>query len=237
MVLADDNFATIIVAVEEGRRIYDNIRKTLQFLLSTNLSEIIAVLSAAVMGFTLFKPVHLLFINLLTDTVPAVALGMESAHPGIMRQPPRNPKEGVFAGGLGFNIIYQGIVIALLTLASYHIVDSWAVHETSMTAAFFTLSMCEIFQAFALRSTDHSILTLKTHNVALWGAMILSLLLTLTVLYVPFLAEVFSLTPLSPKELAVSLGLSVSIVPIIELVKPILNRLLIPSAIYPKSRR
>ena len=219
MVLADDNFATIVAAVGEGRRIYDNIRKTLQFLLSTNLSEIIAILTATIAGFVLFKPVHLLFINLVTDTLPAVALGMEHADPDIMQRPPRKASEGVFADGIGANIVYQGVLIALLTLISYFITDSLSGHDRAMTAAFFTLSMCEIFQAFTMRSIKQSVFTLKTTNRVLWGAMLLSLVLTMAVIYIPFLAEVFSLEALTVRELLVSLGLSISIIPMIEFVK------------------
>ena len=219
MVLADDNFATIVAAVAEGRRIYDNIKKTLQFLLASNFSEVISVLAATTLGFTLFRPVHLLFINLITDTLPAVALGMEHAQPGIMDRPPRGQNESIFSDGLGFSIAYQGVVIALLTLASYFIVSIWDAHEAAMTSAFLTLSMCEIFHAFALRSLKESVFTLKTQNKVLWGTMALSLALALLVIYVPFLAETFSLIPLSIRELAVSLVLSVIIVPVVEAVK------------------
>jgi len=221
MVLADDNFATIVAAVAEGRRIYDNIKKTLQFLLSTNLSEIISILVATVMGFTLFRPVHLLFINLITDTVPAVALGMEHAQPGIMERPPRGQKEGVFADSVGFNIIYQGVLIALITLAAYFIVDIWGGHAHAMTSAFLTLNMCEVFQAFTLRSLKQSVFTLKTHNKVLWGAIAFSLIATLLVIYVPILADIFSLEPLSARELILSLVLAILVIPVVEAVKAI----------------
>ena len=221
MVLADDNFATIVSAVEEGRRIYDNIRKTLQFLLSTNLSEIIAIFVATLMGFTLFKPVHLLFINLITDTFPAVALGMEKGQPGIMERPPRGTKEGIFADGLGVGIIYQGIVIAVLTLAAFFVVRRWDNADVAMTAAFFTLSMCEIFQAFTMRSLKQSIFTLHTRNKALWGALAFSLVLTVAAIYIPPIANAFSLVPLGLREITLSLGLAISIIPIVEGVKAI----------------
>lgn len=219
MVLADDNFATIVAAVAEGRRIYDNIRKTLQFLLSTNLSEIVSILIATIMGFVLFKPVHLLFINLVTDTLPAVALGMEHAEPDIMERKPREKNEGVFSDGLGINVIYQGILIAVLTLAAYFIVDTWHGHEVAMTSAFFTLSMCEMFHAFTMRSIKQNVFRLKKQNKALWGALVASLLLTLSVIYIPFLADMFSLQPLTLPEIAVSLALAASLVPVIEIVK------------------
>ncbi|MCL2107232.1 MAG: calcium-translocating P-type ATPase, PMCA-type [Oscillospiraceae bacterium] len=219
IVLADDNFATIVSAVEEGRRIYDNIRKTIQFLLGSNLSEVISIFVATLMGFVLFEPVHLLFINLITDSIPAVALGMEHAQPGLMERPPRGQKEGIFSGGLGIDVIYQGFLVAALTLISYFIVDSWHDHDFAMTAAFLTMSMCEIFHSFNMRSQRQSVFTLKKHNTLLWGAMALSLILSLTIIYVPFLASIFSLKPLTVRELIVSLGLSISVIPIVECVK------------------
>ena len=235
MVLADDNFATIVAAVEEGRRIYDNIRKTIQFLLGSNLSEVISIFIATLGGFVLFKPVHLLFINLITDSIPAVALGMEYAQPGLMARPPRDQKDGVFSGGLGIDVIYQGIMVAALTLGAYFLVDFWhtqelllkmpllqaeeIAHRFATTAAFLTMSMCEIFHAYNMRSQRQSLFILKRQNKLLWGAMLLSLTLTLTVIYVPALAGVFSLEPLTTRELILSLALSVSVIPIVEVVK------------------
>ncbi|MCL2023031.1 MAG: calcium-translocating P-type ATPase, PMCA-type [Oscillospiraceae bacterium] len=228
MVLADDNFATIVSAVGEGRRIYDNIRRTLQFLLSTNLSEVITVLTATLMGFIMFQPVHLLFINLVTDALPAVALGMEHAEEGIMNRPPRCQKDGVFSGGLGVNIIYQGVLIAILTIAAYFIVLYLEIKEGNtdehsrayaMTAAFFTLSMCEIFHAFVMRSIKGSTFTLKKQNAVLWVTLAVSLVMTLSVIYIPFLAEVFSLVPLTSQELTIALILAISVIPVIEVVK------------------
>ena len=121
MILLDDNFATIVSAVGEGRRIYDNIRKAIQFLLASNLSEVLAIFIATLLGFTILQPVHLLWINLITDCFPALALGVEKSESDIMKRPPRNPKDGVFAGGVGFNIAFQGIVVTLITLAAYFI--------------------------------------------------------------------------------------------------------------------
>ena len=151
MVLADDNFATIVVAVGEGRRIYDNIRKAIQFLLASNMSEVLGVFCATLMGFTLLNPVHLLFINLVTDCFPALALGMEKAEPDVMNRPPRNSREGIFAGGLLGDIIYQGILVTSLTILSYWMGNFFetgvfslpaGVSEHGMTMAFLTMSMC-----------------------------------------------------------------------------------------------
>ena len=121
MVLADDNFSTIINACREGRRIYDNIRKCIQFLLSSNLAEVISVFVASFIGFTILEPTHLLWINLITDSLPALAMATEGAEPGIMKRKPRSAKDGIFAGGVGVDIMFQGIAISVLTLISYFI--------------------------------------------------------------------------------------------------------------------
>lgn len=222
MVLADDNFASIVYAVEEGRRIYDNIRKAIQFLLSSNLSEVVALFVATIMNFQLFSPIHVLWINLVTDTFPAIALGMEEAEDDIMTRPPRSAKEGIFAHGLGINVIYQGVIIAILTLIAYFIGDNFE-HTTGMTMAFLTLSTCEVFQSLNLRSIDKSIFTLKTRNKVLFGAMVLSFALSLCVIYIPGVNIVFKLTPLSATNLLISLLLSISIIPIVEIVKLIVR--------------
>ena len=233
MVLADDNFATIVGAVGEGRRIYDNIRKAIQFLLASNMSEVLGVFFATLLGFTLLEPVHLLFINLITDCFPALALGMEAAEPDTMTRPPRDSKDGIFAGGLGGDIAYQGILITVITLASYIIGHCMEVgyfempkgiSDDGMTMAFLTMSMCEIFHSFNMRSQRKSVFTLKSHNKVLWGAMLGSLLLTTLVLEVPFLANAFGFTPVSWNEYFVALGLAVLVIPIVEIVKFIQRR-------------
>ena len=228
MVLADDNFATIVSAVGEGRRIYDNIRKAIQFLLASNMSEVLGVFSATLMGFTLLNPVHLLFINLVTDCFPALALGMEKAEPDTMNRPPRDSKEGIFAGGLFVDIIYQGILVTVLTVLSYIIGNSFevghfampvGVSDHGMTMAFLTMSMCEIFHSFNLRSQRKSIFSLKGQNKILWAAMIGSLLLTTAVLEIPFLANAFGFTPIGLTEYAIALALGFVVIPIVEIVK------------------
>ena len=228
MVLADDNFATIVAAVGEGRRIYDNIRKAIQFLLASNMSEVLGVFSATLMGFTLLNPVHLLFINLVTDCFPALALGMEEAEPDTMNRPPRDSKEGIFAGGLFVDIAYQGILVTVLTILSYIIGNSFEVghfampagiSEHGMTMAFLTMSMCEIFHSFNLRSQRKSIFTLKGQNLVLWAAMIGSLLLTTLVLEVPFIANAFGFTPIGLTEYAIAMALALVVIPVVELVK------------------
>ena len=234
MVLADDNFATIVAAVGEGRRIYDNIRKSIQFLLASNMSEVLGVFLSTLMGFTLLNPVHLLFINLVTDCFPALALGMEEAEPDTMQRPPRNSKEGIFAGGLFFDIAYQGILVTLLTIVAYiighsmevgHFAMPHGVSEAGMTMAFLTMSMCEIFHAFNLRSQRKSVFSLKSKNKILWAAMLGSLVLTTLLLEVPFLANAFGFSPLSLTEYCIAILLALLVIPVVETVKFVQRKL------------
>ena len=226
MILADDNFATIVSAVGEGRRIYDNIRKAIQFLLASNLSEVLAIFFATLIGFTIFQPVQLLWINLITDCFPALALGMEEPEANVMKRRPRDSKEGIFAGGLGFAVFYQGLLVTIITVASYFI-GHWfetgnfeitdSVHGTTM--AFLTLAMCEVFHSFNMRSLHGSIFTIKRQNIWLWGAGILSLLLTSVVVLIQPIAEVFSMTAIGWEEYLVALGLGFCIIPLVEIGK------------------
>lgn len=241
MVLADDNFATIVSAVEEGRRIYDNIRNSIQFLLSSNLSEVLSIFFATLCGFTLFEPVHLLWINLITDCFPALALGLEKGDPDIMSRKPRNSKDGIFAGGMGFDCAYQGVMVTVLTLVAYvlgivmasseHMTLSqiFAVndaneathllHQNGMTMAFLTLSMAEIFHSFNMRSRRQSIAKMGSMNWYLLGAMVLSLLLSSAVIYIPFLSKAFDFAPIDAREYFTALLLAFMVVPIVEIVK------------------
>lgn len=232
MVLADDNFATIVSAVEEGRRIYDNIRKAIQFLLASNLAEVLAIFFATLIGFTILEPVHLLWINLITDCFPALALGMEKSEPDIMKRPPRDPKEGIFAGGLGFDVFFQGAVVTVLVMISYllgHYMETgiWEFVNSpeGTTMAFLTLSMVEIFHSLNMRSRRRSLFRMSTHNTFLFGAMLVSLVLTTAVIEIPFLARAFQFTPINFDEYAVALGLAICIIPIMELVKFIQRKL------------
>ena len=229
MVLADDNFATIVSAVGEGRRIYDNIRKAIQFLLASNMSEVLGVFVASLLGFTLLNPVHLLFINLITDTFPALALGMEKGEPDTMERPPRDSGEGIFARGLGVDVVYQGVLVTVITIISYLIGNYFengaffpvvgGVSDHGMTMAFLTMSMCEIFHSFNVRSQRKSIFSLKSHNKVLWLSMVVSLLLTTLVLEVPFLANAFGFTPIGLTEYLIALAMGLLVIPVVEIVK------------------
>ena len=248
MILADDNFATIVTAVGEGRRIYDNIRKAIQFLLASNLSEVLMIFFATIMATfilpamgikhtenpAIFAAVHLLWINLITDCFPALALGMEKSEADIMQRRPRDSKEGIFAGGLGVAVAYQGILVTIITFASYLIgrfyladlyhhaaieAGLYSAEMLGVTMAFLTLAMCEICHAFNMRSLHGSIFKMKNQNWWLWGAGILSLVLTTLVIEVPFLANAFELAHLSWREYLIAFGLSILIIPIVEIVK------------------
>ena len=228
MVLADDNFATIVSAVEEGRRIYDNIRKTIQFLLASNLSEVLVIFAATMIGFSILRPVHLLWINLITDSIPAVALGMEQPEGDIMRRPPRNPREGVFAGRMLQDIVIHGAYVGLITFIAYAVGHFFELgnlrftdSEHGTTMAFLTLSMAEIFHSFNLRSRLQSIFTIKRQNVFLWGAMALSFILTTAVIYVPVLNNAFRFTAIKISEYLIALGIALTVIPFVELYKAI----------------
>ena len=236
MVLTDDNFATIVSAVGEGRRIYDNIRKAIQFLLGSNLSEVVSIFFSAIMNFTILEAPHLLFINLVTDSIPALALGLEKPESDIMRRKPRSKNDGIFAGGLGVDCAYQGILVSILTVIAFYIGEYLQCIETGtafafrniadssegMTMAFFTMAMCEIFHSFNMRSQRGSAVAMVFkghHNVALYGAMIGSFLLTTAVVEIDFLSNLFGFAHLDLKAYAISLGLAFLIIPIVEIIK------------------
>ena len=232
MVLADDNFATIVGAVEEGRRVYGNIRKAIQFLLGSNMSEVLSIFFATILGFTILEPVHLLWINLVTDCFPALALGMEKAEPDVMRRRPRDAKAGIFAGGMGFDIAYQGFFVTLLIMVSYfvgHFIETgvWEITNSAdgTTMAFLTMSMAEIFHSFNMRSQRGSIFTLGTHNRALVFAAIGSLIATTLVCEVPFLANAFDFTAVDFNEYLIAIALGACIIPLVELVKLIQRKI------------
>ncbi len=226
MVLSDDNFATIVGAVEEGRRIYDNIRKAIQFLLSANISEVLSIFISTLMGFTILQPVHLLWINLVTDCFPALALGMEKAEKDIMQRKPRSAKAGIFSDGMGLAIGLEGAALTILILASYFIGSymefgylSFNQSGEGMTMAFLTMSMTEIFHCFNMRSTTQSLFRQKGQNKMLLIAAVVSLVATTLVCEVPFLMNAFNLTHVSWVEYGIAIGVGFIIIPVVEISK------------------
>ena len=192
------------------------------------MSEVLGVFFSTLLGFVLLNPVHLLFINLITDCFPALALGMEKGEPDTMCRPPRDSRDGIFAGGLAFDVGYQGVLITVITMVSYVIGHCFevgrfemptGVSPEGMTMAFLTMSMCEIFHSFNMRSQRGSVFSLHSHNKVLWAAMLGSLVLTTLVLEVPFLAAAFGFTPVGLTEYLIAIALAALVIPLVELVK------------------
>ena len=226
MVLADDNFATIVNAVEEGRKIYDNIRKVLQFQLSTNAAEVIYVFLASAFGITVVTPAQLLWINMVTDSTPGLALGMEKAEGNLMKRKPRNSNEGVFSDGAGSSMIIHGVIMAFIVLLSFFIgqyieLGHYGVFESvdGMTMAFLTANLVEMFYAICMRTQKGSIFKMKTRNKWLLGSFMLSLVFTAGVIYIPSLSKLFGLASISFKEFAIAFGLAFLVIPITEVAK------------------
>ncbi|WP_298193511.1 cation-translocating P-type ATPase [uncultured Streptococcus sp.] len=229
MVLADDNFATIIVAVEEGRKVFSNIQKSIQYLLSANMAEVLTIFFATLFGWDVLQPVHLLWINLVTDTLPAIALGVEPAEPGVMKHKPRGRQSNFFDGGVMGAIIYQGIFQTLLVLAVY----GWAimfpehsqahmVHEDALTMAFATLGLIQLVHAFNVKSVYQSIFTVGAfRNRTFNRAIPVAFLLLMVTIVVPGFNQLFHVSHLSVGQwTAVIIG-SLMMLVLTEIVKAI----------------
>lgn len=225
MVLTDDNFSTIIAAVEEGRKIYSNIRKCIHYLLSANLSEVLSVLVATLLGYTNFlHTIHILWINLVSDTFPALGLGLEKAESDVMKKPPRDAGEGIFANGVGLSIGYQGVILAALTLSAY-LLGRTASPEIGTTMAFCTLTFSQLLHSLNVRSLEKSLFEVGFHtNKYLLGAILLSIVFTVLIVQVPGLNVVFRLTALNGLQWFQAALLSAAILPIVELVKFIIKK-------------
>lgn len=224
MILTDDNFATIIRAVKEGRGVYRNIQKDVQFLLSSNIGEVLTIFIASVIslfGVTVgvpLLPIHLLWVNLITDTLPAFALGMEPVDDEIMKEKPRHKNEGFFAHGLSFAICWQGVMIGLLTLTSYLIGNSFD-HSVGQTMAFLTLSMSQLFHSFNIKSTHSIFHRTIFNNKWLIISLLVGFALQMIVMYVPGVNTIFNLVQLDAMHFAIAFGLGFSPIIIVEIVK------------------
>ena len=225
MILTDDNFATIITSIKEGRGIFDNIKKDVQFLLSSNIGEVLTIFGASIISLlTPFDfgvpllPIHLLWVNLITDSLPAFALGMEPVEPDVMERKPRDKNESFFSNGLGFTIAWQGIMIGILTLIAYAI-GNQIDHLTGMTMAFITLCGCQLVHSFNVKS-HHSILNKRLfNNVYLWESLAAGLFLQVIIITIPELAYIFKLQRLHLVQWLICIGLCLSTIVICELVK------------------
>ncbi|MCX7951134.1 MAG: HAD-IC family P-type ATPase [Clostridiales bacterium] len=226
LILTDDNFATIVSAVEEGRTIYSNIRKAISFLLSCNIGEIITLFIAIVLNWAEpLLPIHILWVNLVTDSFPALALGMEQAEPGIMNEKPRDPNEGFFSKGFGFRIVLQGLFIGAVTLIAFKYGEKYS-EEIARTMAFFTLSFSQLVHSFNVRYANKSVLSNGMFkNKYLNYGVLLSFLIQMVVLVTPFTRKVFKIKLLNFEQILVVVIASVSILFIVEISKFIRNRL------------
>jgi Ca2+-transporting ATPase len=228
MILLDDNFATIVKAVKEGRRIYENIRKFILYVLSCNLSEILTLFFAPILGFAIpLLPIHILWINLVTDGLPGIALVAEPAEEGIMHRPPRPPKENLFAGGLILKIIFSAIVLTLSAL----FIQWWAVKEgydvkTQQTMVFTTLCFVQLGNALSVRAVYHSLFVKGIFaNKGMWGAIILTVILQLLIVYIPFLQPVFKTTTLNSNAIELISLVTLASLLCIELMKYLSNKI------------
>lgn len=223
MILADDNFSTIIRAIEEGRNIYNNIKKSVLFLLSSNVGEVICMFAAIMAGLPLpLIATQLLWINLITDTLPAIALGMDPTNPKVMEEKPRPTQEGFFAGGAGYRVLFAGIVIGALTIVAFLVGYSrqghdpfesnipQQVHEYSRTLAFLTIIACQLFFSLSFRDEKNSIFSIGLFtNKYLIAAIIIGFGLQFPLLYLPFLKDAFKLQSIGYEEWAIALGLGI----------------------------
>jgi Ca2+-transporting ATPase len=231
MILTDDNFATIVAAVEEGRTIYDNIRKFIRYLLSTNAGEIVAMFAALVIGLRVpLLAIQILWINLVTDGLPAIALGFEPSEPDVMKRKPRPPRENIFAHGVGLHVIWVGIWLGATTLIGY----AWGLNRyggelfdpsdealaLGRTMAFSILALAQIFEVLAIHGGDASFFQVPLHrNKVLWGAVLLTGVLQMLTLYLPFANDVLETVPLDAAELVVAWLLAGSVFPAVEIEK------------------
>ncbi|WP_143462015.1 cation-translocating P-type ATPase [Levilactobacillus enshiensis] len=234
MVLADDNFSTIVVAVEEGRKVFANIQKAIQYLLSANLGEVLTLFMMTMLGWQILAPVHILWINLVTDTLPAIALGVEPMERNIMKQPPRGRQSNFFSGGVFGGIIYQGLLEGGITLFVYWLALTYPVHASAslvhadaLTMAFATLGLIQLFHAFNSKSIHGSIFTvgLFKNKFFNWAILIAFALLAMTIL-VPGLNSMFHVAHLDAFQWGIVLAASFMMIVIVEIVKVFQRRLM-----------
>jgi Ca2+-transporting ATPase len=235
MVLLDDNFTSIVAATEEGRVVYDNIRRFIKYILGSNIGEVLTIAAAPLMGLgdVPLSPLQILWMNLVTDGVPALALAMEPAEPDVMQRPPHHPRESIFARGLGVYMLRVGILLAILTIGlmdwayRYSHAEGTPAHpETWKTMVFTTLCLAQMGHALAARSDWRLTLQLNPFsNPFIWGAVLLTSGLQILLIYVPPLRNFFGLQPLSGLELWICLGFSALLFVWLELEKLVLQQM------------
>ncbi len=222
MILLDDNFVTIVEAVKQGRNIYDNIKKAIHFLISTNIGEIVTIFFGLVLGIkSPLLAIQLLWINLVTDSLPAIALGLEKEEENIMSRLPRNPKKNLFADGLWWKIIIEGAMLGIFTLLAFSIGNHLYSVEVGRTMAFLTLGILELVHSFNIKSEESIFKIGVLENKYLVGALVLGVILQVIVVIVSPLAQVFSLVPLTGMQWLYTILIAVAPIPIVEIQKAV----------------
>ena len=220
MILTDDNFVTIVEAVKQGRNIYDNIKKAIHFLIATNIGEIVTIFMGLILGFkSPLLAIQLLWVNLVTDSLPAIALGLEPPEKGIMDRKPINSKKGIFADGLWGKIVTEGIMIGMLTLIAFSIGNKYYGLEIARTMAFISIGLLELIHSFNIKSEKSIFKTNIFKNKFMIGSFLLGIIVQLIVAIIPQLAEIFKLVPLNQTQWIITLAISILPIPIMELQK------------------
>ena len=232
MILTDDNFVTIIDAVKTGRQIYENIRKAIHFLIATNVGEIVAVFVGLLLGLDApLLAIQLLWINLVTDSFPAIALGLEPPDKNIMNKKPKDPKKGFFTDGLWSKIFVEGTMIGVLTLVAFSLGNNLYGLEVGRTMAFITLSMLELVHSFNIRTEESIFKVGLFKNIYLLGAVLLGALMQVGVVLIPAIAKIFDVVPLNSVQWTYTLLISISPILIMELQKK-LNEIKFGKTVY-----
>ena len=227
MVLADDNFATIVEAVKQGRKVFSNIQKAILYLMSCNVGEVLTVFMMTMLGWDILAPVQLLWINLVTDTLPAIALGLEPVEKGIMKRTPRGKKSNFFSGGVASSIVYQGILEGVIVLTTYqlglnfgpHMGNANLQHADALTMAFLTLGLIQLFHAFNSKYIHQSIFSKRTFANKWFNWAILISAIVMAAVELPFMTKFFDVTELNSTQWLIVLGAGICMILIVEIVK------------------
>jgi len=227
MILVDDNFTTIVEAIKQGRTIYENIKKAVHFLIATNIGEIVIIFMALVLGYkSPLLAIQLLWINLVSDSFPAIALGLEPAENDIMNRKPRDAKKGIFANGLWSNILLEGTMIGMLALCAFSIGNKFYGLEVGRTMAFVSMGLLELIHSFNIKS-ERSLYKINIfNNKYLIGSLILGIIVQIIVVIIPVLAKIFEVVQLNVEQWLITIIVSILPLPIIELQKWINEKIL-----------
>ena len=237
MVLTDDNFVTIVKAVKQGRNIYDNIKKAIHFLIATNIGEIVTIFMGLILGFkSPLLAIQLLWVNLVTDSLPAIAIGLEPPEKNIMSRKPVDSRKSIFADGLWNKIIVEGIMIGMLTLVAFSIGNKYYGIEVGRTIAFLTIGFLELVHSFNIKSEESIFKIGILENKFLIGSFILGIFVQTIVVIVPSLAQIFKLVPLTNTQWLITIIISILPIPIIEMQKKV-NKLKLENVIYAEEQK